>query len=101
MKKNREVKDPSEVIKIVVEVRVVKKVETISMANGRKLFKFNVTDKHGDKIECISYHETHDQFYPLVKEQEVVWVVNPSIQTASRSNTSIENDFRLIMKEDS
>lgn len=76
-------------MKWAVTVRVDQKLNTIVMRNGRKILKFNVADKSGDLIECICYHETHDQFEPLIKEGSFVRIIDADIQPANKNHTSV------------
>ncbi len=70
--------------------------------------KFNVVDaKKEDReqfkniIECICYEETHDMFDHLIKEGDYIRIYNPEVSSANKIHTHINNEYRLIMTENS
>lgn len=93
-----------------IECRVQQKLETIVMrSNGRKILKFNIVDSIDEKadtpqnqtsmIECICYDETHDIFEPILNEGQCYRIYNPDIKFANKKHTQVQNDYRLIVKE--
>ncbi|KAF0748538.1 Uncharacterized protein FWK35_00022519 [Aphis craccivora] len=68
--------------------------------NGNKLFNFDLIDTSGE-IRCVAFGRILDQFYDLIKIQEVYYVKNGVIRKKNSIFNKLNHDFEILLTKKS